>query len=261
VFLVSLLLLIVNDHYLKAAHPSFLTGKLSDVSGLLVFAFVACALLSPRMNSRQRLAGLHVAIAAAFVLWKLAPVELILDRLGEITTLPMPSRVKDASDLLALGVLPLSYFLIRRPQTQVAGLASMTRRRCASALAVLLVGSWAIIATPARIYTVEIRPEKPLRTSVPNAQVLYQVEKSLLSNYYVIDARELIDSTTYRFYITGTRYWGSHGWLDLKQDSLPGTWSVQAVLYSGNPDGEEVREIFTRETLNPMLREVSGFED
>ena len=38
-FLGSLALLIVNDHYLKAAYPSALTGKLSDVAGLFAFVY------------------------------------------------------------------------------------------------------------------------------------------------------------------------------------------------------------------------------
>ncbi len=33
-FVASLAVLVVNDHYLKTAHPSWVTGKLSDLAGL-----------------------------------------------------------------------------------------------------------------------------------------------------------------------------------------------------------------------------------
>ena len=36
VTVLGLLLLLANDHYLKAAHPGWLTGKLSDAAGLVL---------------------------------------------------------------------------------------------------------------------------------------------------------------------------------------------------------------------------------
>jgi hypothetical protein len=38
--LLSLVLLVVNDHFLKWAHPSWLTGKLSDVAGMILAPIV-----------------------------------------------------------------------------------------------------------------------------------------------------------------------------------------------------------------------------
>ncbi len=35
--------LTLNDHFLKAAHPSWLTGKLSDVAGMMFFPFLLSA--------------------------------------------------------------------------------------------------------------------------------------------------------------------------------------------------------------------------
>jgi hypothetical protein len=37
----SIVVLLVNDHLLKAAAPSWVTGKLSDFAGLFFFPFVA----------------------------------------------------------------------------------------------------------------------------------------------------------------------------------------------------------------------------
>jgi hypothetical protein len=41
----AIALWLFNDHYLKAAHPSWLTGKLSDVTSLIVFPLIPIAIL------------------------------------------------------------------------------------------------------------------------------------------------------------------------------------------------------------------------
>jgi hypothetical protein len=45
IVLAALAAWLVNDHYLKAAHPSWLTGKLSDVTSLIVFPLILLAVL------------------------------------------------------------------------------------------------------------------------------------------------------------------------------------------------------------------------
>lgn len=43
-FLASVALLAVNDHLLKERFPGWLTGKVSDLAGLLVVAVIACVM-------------------------------------------------------------------------------------------------------------------------------------------------------------------------------------------------------------------------
>ena len=50
VFVVSLLLLIANDFYLKYAFPGWLTGKLSDFTGLIVFSLLLFSLWPTRVR-------------------------------------------------------------------------------------------------------------------------------------------------------------------------------------------------------------------
>lgn len=49
VFLASLGMLVLNDHFLKAAYPGLVTGKVSDVAGLIVFPLMIISVvdLSP----------------------------------------------------------------------------------------------------------------------------------------------------------------------------------------------------------------------
>ena len=50
-FLACLGLLLLNDFYLKTEYHNWLTGKLSDVCGLYVFAFILDGLFSEQETS------------------------------------------------------------------------------------------------------------------------------------------------------------------------------------------------------------------
>lgn len=146
-FLVCLLVLIVNDHILKQTVPSALTGKLSDFAGLFVFAFFLYVLTPSSFRNKTSLSVSHIAIAVAFVLWKLAPIELLLDEISRLTLLPVPTRVKDPSDLAALAVLPLSYFrLLAYEYGTNPRLQSMRGSRPLNVF-ILIVAGWSIMAT------------------------------------------------------------------------------------------------------------------
>ena len=65
VVLASIACFVVNDHMLKAAHPGWLTGKASDVAGLIFFPVLVAAiaeLVSPKAR-RQAAAILILAVA------------------------------------------------------------------------------------------------------------------------------------------------------------------------------------------------------
>jgi len=115
----ALLLLVANDHLLKGADllPPWLTGKLSDVSGLVVAPVLLAALL--RARGRLAQAGCLAATASVFAVINLLPSAA---RLWEQLTsaLGIGWRVWcDPSDLLALPVLALAWWLLRRAQRTV----------------------------------------------------------------------------------------------------------------------------------------------
>ena len=67
-FLVSLLVLLINDHIAKDLYPGLITGKLSDFSGLVVLpvlAFVAVEVAAK--GTRRRLPGAGVTAALCIV--------------------------------------------------------------------------------------------------------------------------------------------------------------------------------------------------
>ena len=57
IFLSSLILLIVNDHYLKWTYANWLTGKLSDIAGLVLLPILILKLFS-RLKTINAIRGL-----------------------------------------------------------------------------------------------------------------------------------------------------------------------------------------------------------
>lgn len=100
-FLLGIVVLVLNDHYLKLAYPNWLTGKISDFAGLFVLPIFLSALF-------ERATALnYVLTALMFTLWK-SPITEPLLTAGNAIGIPF-HRTVDYSDLIALTILPFSY--------------------------------------------------------------------------------------------------------------------------------------------------------
>jgi hypothetical protein len=102
-FLVSLFLLLLNDFFLKSYLHNSLTGKLSDFAGLFVFSLFWVSFF-PRFRS-----WIYLATAGFFVFWKSPASAALIDSWNGIGLFSI-SRTVDYSDLIALTILPVSYF-------------------------------------------------------------------------------------------------------------------------------------------------------
>src|SRR5258706_12094715 len=98
-FLISILLLLLNDIYLKHALHNWVTGKLSDFTGL--FAFTIFLLASFPVHKKS-----IIIFCGLFFIWWKSPLSDPIIYIFQI------DRVVDYSDLIALAVLPGTYFLI-----------------------------------------------------------------------------------------------------------------------------------------------------
>jgi len=146
----ALVLLVVNDHFLKGSGwvPSFLTGKLSDVTGLFVAPILVGRVIrrGPTDSTALR-AFSFLAVGVAFALVNLS--QTCADWMAAILgAFGFPSRVwADPSDLWALLVLPLAWRL-ERPSSHGHGFgdAELSRSESWSKLAVIS-GGLACLAT------------------------------------------------------------------------------------------------------------------
>ena len=111
-FLLAVGVLVVNDHWAKAAFGNWLTGKLSDVAGLLVVGVLVRLALPDR-----RRAGLGVlGVGAAFAVIKAVPIATAAAVVVADAVLPWSnSVVTDASDLIALPVLFAARPIVEQP--------------------------------------------------------------------------------------------------------------------------------------------------
>lgn len=141
-------LLVVNDHVLKHACPGFVTGKLSDVAGMIFFPLL---LASFRPRSHVALVAACVATAVVFALVKTMPWANDLYRVAWgamqwpfraarawLLDRPTPGLarvvlVRDPSDLLAVPFVALAFLLGRSSRgldgTRPPTVSAVSRRR------------------------------------------------------------------------------------------------------------------------------------
>ncbi len=100
-FLISLAILLLNDFYFKYEFHNWLTGKLSDFTGLFVFGIFFIAFF-PAYKKQVLL-----ATALLFTWWKSPFSDAFIFFLNHYLSIPA-TRVVDHSDLIALLVLPFT---------------------------------------------------------------------------------------------------------------------------------------------------------
>ncbi|UUV20854.1 hypothetical protein [Paenimyroides aestuarii] len=101
IFILSIFILLLNDHFLKDYFGNYFTGKLSDFSGLFAFPYFLCLLFPSKINFNYIVTGLF------FIFWKSEFIEPLLHSFHLIGI--GLNRTVDYSDLIALSVLPFSY--------------------------------------------------------------------------------------------------------------------------------------------------------
>lgn len=122
-WLAALVVLAVNDHALKGAGilPGWCTGKLSDLAGLLVAPTVLLAALG--LRGHRAALGVHILTGLVFSGIQLSP-ELAEGWIGLTRVVGVPwSVTQDATDLIALPMLAVSYWVfarrpVRRPSSR-----------------------------------------------------------------------------------------------------------------------------------------------
>lgn len=111
-FLLSLATLIINDRWLKQAHPGWVTGKLSDFAGIAVVSLLLLAALPQR---RRLVAG---AVVIGFSWWKSPLSQFAIDVLNAHLS-SIVGRTVDYTDLSAFLVMPACMSVTSRPQAFV----------------------------------------------------------------------------------------------------------------------------------------------
>jgi hypothetical protein len=147
----GVVLLLVNDHLLKAAYPGPVTGKLSDVAGLVfapaLVAAVLC-LLVPRVPARIA-AGVGLAAVGLGFAWVKATAAGAGFASAAWSVVRPSTVLADMTDLVALPALAVAWWTWTRVRT-----AELPERwtRTVRAVLVLPVAVLAVAATSAPYY-------------------------------------------------------------------------------------------------------------
>jgi len=104
-FLIGLFVLIINDCYFKYEYGNFITGKLSDFAGLLIFPMFV-AYLIPRLKK-----SISLFTGLSFIIWKTPLVTPIIELVNQSLLIPI-HRTIDYTDYITLLILPFSHYLI-----------------------------------------------------------------------------------------------------------------------------------------------------
>ncbi len=175
-FVLALGLLILNDHYLKFQYPGLITGKISDIVGLVVFVFLVSVIWP---SSRKWIAPVTGLL---FVLWKSPWATPFIQWHNALMPYDV-QRVEDYTDLAALMVLPWAHFYIQKIYPQKVHTA---KRLLQTSMGV--VAAMAIMATSL--------PRKPY---VPDGDVLidknYKIEKTKAQILTELDQMGYVVST------------------------------------------------------------------
>ena len=149
-FVVSVLVLIANDAWLKQAYPGLVSGKLSDFSGI---AIVSLLLLAANPKRRSLMYGL---IISGFTWWKSPLSQPVIDAIN--LHLPSPiGRTIDYTDLLAFAVIPICALISARPMTFAVPNQTVRRLMLGPVVALTTLGLMATSVMPTR-QEYQVRP-------------------------------------------------------------------------------------------------------
>ncbi len=153
VFLAGLLVLILNDHVLKAVYGNWLTGKLSDFAGLLILPMILKFVFP--LNTRKAIVG----TIFFFIFWKTPLSQLTIDGFNSLDILTI-SRVVDYTDFVAFLILPLSVYVLDHTEKFAIKIHSQPLQKAAISF-VFLLSILTFVATSV--------PDEPLAPSTSDS--------------------------------------------------------------------------------------------
>lgn len=105
-FIISVIILFLNDRIWKYEYSNWLTGKLSDFFGLFTLP-IFLALLFPCWKK-----GWTLLVALCFIVWKTPLVDPFIKDVNSLLGINL-ARTVDYTDYVALVILPVTYFLLK----------------------------------------------------------------------------------------------------------------------------------------------------
>jgi len=183
----ALILLLLNDHFLKIFSPGFITGKLSDFAGLFVFPIYLSVITRDFLRNRFRVEMIIFFSAILFIALQIESLLNIILLFADKISFPRPNLVADYTDLIALTMLPLSYQFIKNNEQKTR----LIYRKYIYSL-FLIIYTFAVTAT-SFVYYSTILPDEYFGEAEDTAKVLFIFEQSLNEQSHEIIYRNKVD--------------------------------------------------------------------
>ncbi len=225
IFLISLTLLFINDHFLKRLFPSVITGKISDFAGIFILCVFLVFILGKLINTKRSLILLHALVGLLFISLQIPEVldisSIVFKRFG----LPNLDLTSDITDLIALSILPFSFiYIIKFKENDKQHIYNHI-----IATFIIFSTGFTLLAS-SFVETIEILPNKAISFAQDEEKILYLFEKTLERNDFYITHQAVLESNSYlyrfQFDNNKTNYIGNyfHGELEISistnKDSL-----------------------------------------
>lgn len=190
-FILAVLLLLLNDFYMKSTYGNALTGKLSDFAGLFAFPFFfSCFFPAYKKH-------IHILTAIVFVWWKSTYSQFFIDGVVGIG-IPI-GRTVDFSDNIALVAIALSYFVFIGDKTNYRSLKPVFK------YSIICVAAFSFMATSIR------RPSETIYVSVNKEYRLDRPLKEVINDFNNLQRKEmkLLEKikVSYRFDVNNQAYY------------------------------------------------------
>lgn len=166
-FLLGLSLLLLNDFVLKELLGNWFTGKLSDFAGLFIFPLFWTAFF-PRQKK-----SIFIFTGLLFILWKSPLSQHLIDSWNSFDVFYI-SRVVDYTDLIALSILPLAFYL----ESNKLHLTSVQTRP----IFPIVITAFAFGATS---YSSQVEVNKPYTVNAPKDSIVNRIQR--LDSVYLLN--------------------------------------------------------------------------
>ncbi|MDX6183798.1 hypothetical protein SGQ44_15865 [Flavobacterium sp. Fl-77] len=163
-FILCLVILLLNDFYLKYEFSNFITGKLSDFTCLFIFPYFISVFFSNKTKE------IYIFTFLFFIFWKLEISEQFIKLISQITDFAF-HRTVDLTDLIALSILPISYhYFHKKNQEQKEN--KNKNFALNSLIGVITIYSFLADTNPRQETKVKIKSEKEFTIQISKKQIL-----------------------------------------------------------------------------------------
>lgn len=186
-FVIGLVILLANDFVFKALFHNALTGKISDFAGLFIFSYFFSVFFLRHTKLIYLITGI------LFVVWK-SPLSDSFIIWWNHNLFFQISRVVDYTDLLALAVLPVSYFYLKKqsiPKSRIRFVYSYL-------IGAIAFFSFCATSQPRQRFDLKIETDKKYSIPISKSEVFNQL--SYRYGYSDTIEKNLIDSMFYCYF-------------------------------------------------------------